>query len=349
MNPQPLRRPVHRSTTTLQGSAAVATSVLIGTGYAVVRTTRSKDPNRAMFNSLNSNTRFVHIVGYPFLWAVKEILNRAPNLKTLQVIPMMLPKMHPNSHLRLCKEHGVSVQAGHYKPELAWDDDEFRPTATYRAHEAFLRNLTGDQKVLFDELLLFGIMSAEITRRYFCLGGENPIALGVLGGEYGYGKESGQEQSHRISSQIYAVLHYLDHSFEVNNRSTAIARNLERRVERLRSFLNSAAVTEDTRQRIAQKIGLQSLPINFPLARVEILQGVIVAKRDGRFEQLRKSHPNHLQALELRLGVEGSGVSTYRTLEEVAHCISPDHIYTRERIRQFEERALDLLGIQEES
>src|SRR5208282_1193977 len=62
--------------------------------YVLVRTTDCNRTNPGpTFSELSSRTTKVHIAGLPFLWAVEEILRRAPNLKVFQVIPTQLRHM----------------------------------------------------------------------------------------------------------------------------------------------------------------------------------------------------------------------------------------------------------------
>lgn len=179
--------------------------------------------------------------------------------------------------------------------------------------------------------------SALMTARYFCLDGEEYIPQRELCPMFGLAPIL----EHAISAYINGILYYLDGGFPANKRSRQMAAMLKRRVEKLRPLLKSA----EQRQALAKELGLAALPANLPLARLDVLKELVAARRDGRLRALASSsQANFGRAIELRFGLDGSVPSTYRTLEEVGEEMGG---ITRERARQLEERALEILGISE--
>jgi len=99
-----------------------------GTNYVVVKTARRIDPRRLSFASLTQYTKVVHIDGPPFVWAVAEIIKRAPNVEIIEVTPKMFWRLTSN-HRNLCKEKGVRLEQRYYKPEYTWEAKErIQPT-----------------------------------------------------------------------------------------------------------------------------------------------------------------------------------------------------------------------------
>ena len=84
--------------------------------YVIIHTCRNNAREDSSFEALDARTYFVHIDGHPFVWAIEKILERAPKLQVIEVIPPTLCRMG-KKHLALCAERGVKVQAGHYRPE----------------------------------------------------------------------------------------------------------------------------------------------------------------------------------------------------------------------------------------
>lgn len=273
---------------------------------------------------------FAHFDGPPFLWAIEGLIKHAPGLKTIQVIPTYYVKMR--SALDLCREHGIQVVKGHYRPEMAWQEQRI-VNPQYDAQRRFLRSLSEGQRAEFADLLALGVEAAEITSRYFCLNDEEYVPQRVLADEYGYSSGA----NHTISSVVLAVLHYLDDTTIVGEGSLRRSRALRIRVPRLRHYIQSA----EMRMRLPGELGIDRLADNFPLIRIEVLRSVLAAQRNG---SLRSLHPRQYEALTRRFGLD-VGASVYRTLEDVGQSMGG---ITRERVRQLEVLALAALGASED-
>ncbi|MDO8435253.1 MAG: hypothetical protein Q7S89_01045 [bacterium] len=329
------RRPVVRQDKTVFGVAALDADELERSGYVVIHTCKAEERDHHSFRDLGPETLFVHINGQPLLWAIEKILALAPNLKTIQVIPTMLRKFHPDSHLRLCRERGVEVRAGHHRPEMAWEPGRIA-SPFYDHQQRFFEGLEGEQRALFDELLAMNFDAAVIVAQYFCLKGEKYVPQRILAEEYGFGNDERQ-----VSMRINAIIIYLDPTFETGDRSKQFAEELKRRVERLRPLLESA----DMRRRLADELAIPKLPEKFPLSRLQVFREIVKARRDGRLDESMSVHQHSHRALKLRFGLEREVPTTYRRLREVAEILG----VTRQRAFQLEEEALKILGIKDEA
>lgn len=285
----------------------------------VVQTQRGR--SHASFARINRHTQMVHIDGYPFVWALELILKRAPNLRTLQVIPSGLPRMHPQSHRRLCTERGVRIIAGHVMPQCAWEGEE-RRSLGYEAQLRFYRNLKGKRKRLFEELLELGFPEAHMAARYFQLGGEPYITQRELGVAYGYS----QTHSWHVSVTIRAVAAYLNPRDAMGEEVRTRVRVMRARVRKIRAQLSVA----DARAKLAHKLGLGALPDGIPEGRLSLLQALM-------------PHSSKLpRTVVMRFGLDNLEHPQYRTLLAVGRLLGVSH----ERVRQIEAKTLAKLGIQ---
>jgi hypothetical protein len=334
-NEEGIRRPRGRKTATVHGASAVKPEQMSELGFVAIRALRKHHSH----SHLNSETRAVHINGLPFLWLIKLIIEKCPKVKQIRVIPSMVTRLG-DSHRKYCEEHNVEIVTGHACPNLAWKKDELRPTKSYYAQQTFLQTLQGEQKRLFDELTAFCFDAALMTAEFYNINsttetGKPHSTLDDLSDKYGLCHCS------HASMYIQAVLFYLDPEFETGERSKQIANALKRRVEKLRAYIQGL----DSQQKLATKLGIPQLPIGLPLARIEILGELLKAQDDGRMDKLEKYNPRLRQAVELRFGLDDMDAPTYRTLLEVGVLMG---VSTRERPRQLEARALNLLGIEDE-
>jgi hypothetical protein len=214
-----------------------------------------------------------------------------------------------------------------------------RHDKSFFAQQTFLEKLEGEQKRLFDELITFGFESAEIVLKYYGLQGhETQTQVNLM-------KEYGHCANHVVSMYVHAVLSYLDPAFATGQRSKQIADTMRRRVARLREHFAKATSTKAVLDAVAQRHGLSRMPTKLPLARLEVFEAVVEAKKDGRLDQLHVKDPRRYDVLMLRFGLHEDHPAICRTLEEVAEIMSG--FASRQRARQLEEEALEELGIDE--
>lgn len=328
------RVPREEERTTLHGSFSVTPSKADEEGYAVIRTTEGR--NSTSFQQLDAGIKLVHIQGHLFLWALEKILEEAPNLRQIRVIPRARGKLGVR-HEKLCREYEVEIITGHHRPSMIWKKNENR-SPFYQEQQSFLLNLKGEQKRLFDEMLLFRFEEAEITARYFCLNGENYIGQRELGLEYGFD----EMKYAQVSSIINAVLVYLDPTFEAGNTSLRRAEDLRRKVRRIRKHF----YYDTQRRRLADKLLNEygyHLAGNFPLARVHVLIKVLRAYKLGRMEKLRVKNERQWKILMLYYGIDSLGKKEIFTLADIGRSMN----ITRERVRQLKEEALAFLRIED--
>lgn len=313
------RVPKPRREKTVHGAATIPSTWMAHKGYAVVRARR-----QCSREFLGPWVKFVHIDGHPFLWLIKEVIERCENLETIQVIPPMLRKM--KGKLKVCEERGVRVVTGHHKPQSAWNEERV-VNPYYDEQRAFMRGLQEEQKRLFDELLTLGVEYAEWAKRYYALENEEFTPQTRLAEEYGL-------TNIVVSRNILGVLRYLDPSFKCGIDSVNKAKGIERKVKRLRKVMEDRAAFEEWLVRL----GVPALPEGLLYARAEVYAAVYKKWNAG---ELVLGEDRLEEILTRRFGLL---TNRCETLQE----ISADFKVCSERVRQLELRALKALNIVED-
>ncbi|OHB18450.1 MAG: hypothetical protein A2666_05190 [Parcubacteria group bacterium RIFCSPHIGHO2_01_FULL_47_10b] len=290
--------------------------------------------------AVDESTIFVHFDGHMFVWVLKQVLGRAPNLKTISVIPSQLNRVG-EQHRKLCEQHAVHIVTGRWRPELAWAKGENR-SHFYQGQREFLTSLSGEQKDLFDELLLFQFEEAQIVTRYFCLNGDEYIPEYKVADLFGFGKNT-----QAVSDRINTVLKYLDVSFEVGKAASRRARYLQLRVLRLRLKiglnLEAVALSECLTEK-AKELGIPRLPAGLPISLLETFENLIrIGKKSGQLDDLKAMHPRWYEVIATRFGLEDS---RFKSLEETGKIVGS---ISKERTRQIEERGFEFLGLEPDS
>lgn len=296
----------------------------------VIRPERGSRGFHSSFASLSSHTKHVHINGHPFLWAVEEILRRAPNLKVLQVTPPMLRHIHEASpHVGLLKSRGVQLVPGYVNPEIAWANDGSPRDPRFFQLQRML--LVPERRAALDELITFGFEMAAFTKRYFCLDGEDYLPYRKLAEQLDF-------YTHHealISYQVNGIVHYLNPEYAVIDRSTQYVRALRQRVARARVLAADAVQM----RALLDRLGLAGWPLGLPLARVDVFERVLAAWREdglGRLDEQERA------VLVQRFGL---GETLAVTLGNVQ---LPGGQRSRERVRQIEVQALRRLEIKDD-
>lgn len=328
-----LKKTVHGS-----GSLNVRTAQTLGYLFLSVQKKKTEEQITSL---LDERVTFIHINGHLFLWVLRLLIEKAPNLKTVRVIPKQYYKLS-SAHLDLCKDNNIEIVTGHHKPEIAWKEEKTR-LPWYKTQKRFFEDLSGEQKKLFEELLYFGIESAEITARYFCLNGEEYVTQSTLAEMYGHNAS----MHAAISGRIGAVMRYLDSTFETGEDSIQQASVLKKKVQLLRErygeTVKLAQKMDVMRALLVKATGCSTvkIPDKLPVSKYQIYEQLLNAMIDGKFYELKNSSPKRFEVLLQRFGFkEGK----YKTLEACAEMMG----LTRERIRQLEHSGLVLLGISEE-
>lgn len=306
-------------------------------GLAVVHTVKkSRTAVLVDISRMGDGVEVVHFDGQPFVWAIEALIEKAKGLKTIQLIPAAYYRFRGRGR-ELCDAARVQVVAGRVREELAWEDGRVG-NPLYDEQRHFMERLSGEQKLLFDELIALGFAAAEVTSRYFCLRGEEYVPQRLIAEEFGYAKGHVSV----ISAMVLSVFRYLDETVEVGEISKRRARSMQVRADKLRPLLASA----EERRRVAREIGVPRLPASLPLARIGVYRAVLGAFFADGLARLSSKHQRAYEAIVLRFVLQSLDDPTYRTLSEVGDLMGG---ITRERVRQLEEIALKILGIEDES
>ncbi len=326
-----IRQPQTRITASIRGSKA---PIFHNLKESIVRTSVPVSQRDEMFANLTPNTTFVHVDGFPFLWAVKRIIKQAPNVKIIQITPRNLRRLGPGA-TKICQHHKVEVVTGHWNPKLAWKDGELR-SASYKGQRDFLLTLHGEQKDLFAELLEFNILPALMASRYFCLQDEAYIPYAQLLLEFGF--VEGVADSY-ISSLVNSVFCYLDQEFSASVEAGKHARATQQKVVEIRKQI--ALAEQDTvRRDEIRKISHRPIPDGLPLRYYDKYHVLVVALLEGKLEELKKHNfPGRRKAYKLICLRYGIDDNKFRTLELVGAMLN----ITKSRAQQLEKSVFDKL------
>ncbi len=298
--------------------------------YAVIQVKNAHQPN--FLSHLPERTTFIHMDGHPFLWIVKLLAEKIPNLAKLRVTPRMREKMG-QEHLKALTEKGIELVTGFERPELAWKERENR-SVSYEAQRNFLLGLDPTKKALFDELLTYGFEEAEMAARYFCLKGEPFIGQKEVATEFGY---AGRIANSYVCKKIITVLTYLDPVQFVGCASQSAQGRLnalKHQVETARA----ASQEVEKQQEILARLGIERFPEKFIFGHLNELEAVHMARKDGRLASLKARNERLYKIVSERYGLEDNIFRTYREL-------GPLHEVTWQRAHQLIQIAYELLGI----
>lgn len=292
----------------------------------------AKKPMSCGAEHLTPMTRFVHIDGFPRVWAITLILEKCPNLETIRVAPWATQFCFTARNLTILQARGVQLISGYYKPKSRTHGQPRSQSYTRRRH--FFHTLNGERKALFEELLSLGSKEARLASRYYCLRGEEYRALHSFAKELGYCSS----QTDFLSVMISGLMHYLDPSIEVRQGAARTARRLRREVAKKRPKLHQHII----QKRVMHEFGLRSWPHKLPHRQVKLFHSVLDARRTGQLQELQRKNRLAYQALIFRFGLEQLEPRTFRTRHQVGQLLGG---IPRMRLRLLERRALKQLGI----
>jgi len=297
--------------------------------FVTITTSRKNNILHHSFKKLDNETTTVHIHGHLCVWAIKEIIKNCPNLKKIQLIPSQFIQLS-ETHKNLCKPKDITFTEGHCRPNLIWKN--YKPISpNYHKKKTFLLSLKGKQKNLFDELLNLGFEAGKITSNYFCLKNEPYIPQRELAKHFGY------KYQISISIAINSVLRYINPSFKTSIDASDKAIRLKKQVKKLRKVISSKKALDNF---IKIELRLKKLPEKLFPSRYKLFAKVVQAKRNGLLSKLRKTNPDLSKIITLRFGSFNFDEKCL-TLHQIAKLQS----VSRECIRQKEEKALKILGI----
>lgn len=262
---------------------------------------------------------------------MQGVLARCPDLRVIEVTPAQ-ERVLSATHHALCWDRGVRITIGSVNPE-ATGARMGLARGTYQAQRTFMWGLAGEQRALFEELLVFGFEAAEVTARYYGLAGDDAyISQWRVAEEFGLAQRTGNRL---VSKMTGAVLRYLDPTCDVGMASVAHAEAIARRVLRL----HQTATTGAALQEWLVKLGIPAVPPGLPPIRFDLFEFALAAFRDGRLAALDERTQGILRK---RFGLNDLGVARALKLREIGDELG----LTRERIRQLERDGLATLGWQ---
>lgn len=299
--------------------------------FVVVRTF-PRSTALVSLRQVGPHTRTVHLDGMPFRWVIETIMARAAALERIQIPPGLWRRVTEGLQtLCTAREKPVQLVRAYYRPDLGWYGEGQNRSPHYHTQQLFLKNLEGEQRARFGELLTMGFEQAIVAARYFCLRDEHYIPLYELGQELGLGLVDSS-----MSERVNAVLRYLDPEFACGEGAISMARVMEQRVQRLRPYVGQAERLAE----LARELGIPAFPPNLRFAYLETYCQVLRA--NPRIRETLVSRPRHLQVMILRYGLDDLTHPVYRTLEVVGEIMR----LTKERVRQLEAKALELLVVE---
>ncbi|MBI4281210.1 hypothetical protein HY625_00125 [Candidatus Uhrbacteria bacterium] len=278
--------------------------------YANVYSRRG--PHHESILALTPATQIVHVNGRATLLVVRAILEHAPHVQCIEIIPRVMPSVSAQARA-FCRQHSITITPGHFNPNLVWNETRSR---WFHQKQKFFRDLQGETKKRWEELLFLEISAALLTERYFCLHGEEFLPQDVLAAQYGFSQGS---------YCVNGVIFYLNPRAPAGATAKVIARSIGRLVEKLRphsQFLQA-------RRRIEKEFGAAVIPENIALAGIPDFEIALRARKDGRLGLLETHDPKAYCALALRFGLDETP-HCYRTYQEVVRVMvgrSPQHAH----------------------
>lgn len=307
--------------------------------YCLIKSKR----NHESFQRLGDNTQTVHIDGFPFAWAIEEILARSPNLRELRIIPSMARLISPRAQAMLHKSN-VQIKTGHHSPQSAWDADriEMMQEVSRKDLQGFIKALPEEKVKILEELREYGFEEVEMFDHF--MGFENNTMKSLM--EISQYYEFSNRSTHAISSKIRGVAVVLGFMGSAGQAARRTARSIQKRLITARRFSRSDQERED----FCRNLGLSELPNNLRAAHLDTFRQVIEAVRNGRLATLKKKYPAWAGVIEYRFGIEklSDGILTsFRTHTEIAS-LGIFEFNSRARSHQLSLKAFEALGIEQE-
>lgn len=284
----------------------------------------TRDGAERDIRTLSSTTTCVYFTSHPFLWAVENIVDRCPDLKTIRVLPTYMP--HLRTQLEYCTQRGITIEPGRLNENQAWSANAGNRSVTYEKLRRWFRSLNKEQRQKLDDLLEYGIEAAQITVRYLCLDDGPLWTLCQVARHFGYSERG----NHFLSACGYGVAAYIDPFWKVNQKAMTLAKTIERKMEKIHRLV----ADQEFLVKLVARLGVQSLPDGLPLSRLPEYETVLAASRDGRLARLKNQKV--ATVLSMRFGISNGHCAT---LQETGDAMG----FTRERARQLEEKGLRML------
>lgn len=287
---------------------------------------------------LGPQVKQIHISGTPFVWLLDRIIKQCPHLKLLQTVENNKVHLERGRAVALLATRGdVQVRYGTVRPPWDRARRESPSTTQYSRRQKLLKNLTGRQRELWDELLRHKVRAAEFTARYFCLNDEPFVTLGRLALQLGF-----CENPTLAGNLISSVFLYLDLDTKCSIEARKMVGSIERAVNRARA-MSAEGSDADVRSKLCQELDIPRLPDKLPTASLNLFRQVYLAYEGGKFSVFADDFELEGSVLMAHYGI---GAARCKKLSEIARDHKPRR--TREWARQKKSRALRMLGITEE-
>ena len=274
-----------------------------------------------MVAGIDPAAEIVRFKSFPYPWFLVELFKHAPQVRMLIVsreIRMQIEGKEPYKSIFEAHQTKIASSENFGKRRINFK------MSSYKDRQAFMLALDEERRALFDELLEFNCIEAEVTSRYFCLEGEEylpPLDIAKIF----HCSQGG------LQLWVGTILYYLDSPLDVPKQSMVRVSGLERYVECERARLRHV----ERLNNILASHGLTSVPKGMPIRFVENYALIYKAWTSDALSEFTISEGERA-ALVARYGLEDA---MFKTLGEVGIA----HNLTRERIRQLESSALDKL------
>ncbi len=172
----------------------------------------------ASFSLLSKQTTAVDVVGPLYLWAVEQILEKAPNLQLLRTSPSNKQMIGPR-HKALLYAHGVMVTFKRARKKKT-DPPE---TKHYKRALALFKTLTREQKQKLSELEKWRFVEVKMVEVYVGLNGHTRQSTSEIASAFDISEST-------ATCHINGFLKYLNPDFQVNTKAIKYAETLKERV-----------------------------------------------------------------------------------------------------------------------
>lgn len=303
--------------------------------FFTIKTMAKRSVVDLQLQAIPEHTTHVHINGIPFLFAIKEMIRRLPELQCIRVTPRNQRNLQA-SHRTFLKESRVTIVTGSDFTGSYWKREEVRDKG-YKEKQKFFRDLTEAQQKCFKRLLEKEDRKALITSRYLCLEGEHYLPMNALCEDPPYSWSP--KSVCTISSHVQAVIHYLDPTISVTKTAASMAKTMHR----IEKAEHEQKRREEERDAHMRSLGITFVPKKLPdelLNRYATLRRLFVSK-----QLHNKLHSHNLRLRLLLIARYGLKKNTpYMSAQELAQCFERK-VVTTSLVYQLEKRALTILGV----
>ncbi len=268
--------------------------------------------------ALDPAVEVVRFKSFPYPWLLRELFTHAPRVHTL-----LMPRetrehiTQVDVYTRILAQHPITLALS----LLTGKKRVGFKMSSYKERQAFMETLDAERRALFDELMAFNFIEAEITSRYFCLNGEEYLPPAEVAQMFGCSQGG-------LQVWVGMILYYLDSPLEVPQQAISYVPGLKKQGASERVRLEHV----ETQKNMLASHGVENIPAGMPLRCIEAYAVIHRAWQQDELSELTMSASERNVLIE-RYGLQ-DGI--FKTLDEIGE--SRD--LTRERIRQLEASGL---------